>query len=177
MPETSLAWDSTAGRRQTSLRLDAADEATTARRPSWPKTLPRVSFVYLGGVDITGHVTGAGGAYRAAARAADQRVGRLLGAVLSRRSYQRENWTIVVVTDHGHLDGGRARRPRARGHHRVGGRRRTRHPAGRPAADHPPGRGGAAGPRGSRLATRSSVSAQARTTAVPTAAPPTASVN
>ena len=41
-----------------------------------------------------------------AGHAADQRVGRLLGTILSRRSYQRENWTIVVVTDHGHLDGG-----------------------------------------------------------------------
>ncbi len=180
VPETSLAWDSTgqAGAGQTSLATwDAADEATTRLAMAiLAEDAPRVSFVYLGGVDITGHVTGAGGAYRTAARAADQRVGRLMGTVLSRRSYQRENWTIVVVTDHGHLDAG--------GH---GGREpevttawaaaASRHPAGRPAADHPPGRGGAAGPRGSRLAARSSVSAQARTTAVPTAAPPTASVN
>jgi len=105
VPETSLAWDS---RDETSLAIwDAADEATTRRAMAiLAEDAPRVSFVYLGGVDITGHVTGAGGAYRAAARAADQRVGRLLGTVLSRRSYQRENWTIVVVTDHGHLDGG-----------------------------------------------------------------------
>jgi arylsulfatase A-like enzyme len=65
-----------------------------------------VSFIYLGGVDTAGHVTGVGGAYRAAVRAADQRVGRLLAAVRSRLSYERENWTIVVVTDHGHLDRG-----------------------------------------------------------------------
>jgi hypothetical protein len=33
-------------------------------------------------------------------------VGRLLDAVRSRPSYAREGWTIVVVTDHGHLDQG-----------------------------------------------------------------------
>jgi predicted AlkP superfamily pyrophosphatase or phosphodiesterase len=72
---------------------------------------PRLSFVYLGAVDVTGHLTGAGAAYRAAARAADQRVGRLLATVRSRPSHERppeeqESWTIVVVTDHGHLDQG-----------------------------------------------------------------------
>jgi hypothetical protein len=49
---------------------------------------------------------GAGGAYRAALRAADQRVERLLAAVRGRPSYPRERWTAVVVTDHGHLDAG-----------------------------------------------------------------------
>ena len=105
VPETSLAWDK---RDETSLTIwDAADEATTRLAADiLAQDAPRVSFVYLGGVDIVGHVTGAGGAYRTAARAADQRVGRLMGAVRSRRSYVRENWTIVAVTDHGHLDGG-----------------------------------------------------------------------
>ncbi len=95
VPETSLAgWD-------------AADEATTRLAVSvLAEDAPRVSFVYLGGVDIAGHLTGVGDAYRTAAQGADQRVGRLLGTVRSRRSYERENWTIVVVTDHGHLDTG-----------------------------------------------------------------------
>src|SRR5215471_12930391 len=44
---------------------------------------PRVSFVYLGAVDFAGHATGSGAAYRAALRAADQRVGRLVAAVRS----------------------------------------------------------------------------------------------
>jgi arylsulfatase A-like enzyme len=65
-----------------------------------------VSFVYLGAVDFAGHATGAGDVYRAALRAADQRVGRLLGTVRARPSYPRERWTAVVVTDHGHLDEG-----------------------------------------------------------------------
>ena len=105
VPETSLAWDT---RDETSLTIwDAADETTTRLAVDiLAQDAPRVSFVYLGGVDVAGHVTGAGGAYRTAARAADQRVGRLMGAVWSRRSYARENWTIVAVTDHGHLDGG-----------------------------------------------------------------------
>ena len=67
---------------------------------------PRVSFVYLGAVDFAGHATGSGTAYRAALRAADQRVGRLVAAVRARPSGPEEDWTIVVVTDHGHLDEG-----------------------------------------------------------------------
>jgi Type I phosphodiesterase / nucleotide pyrophosphatase len=67
---------------------------------------PRLSFVYLGAVDIAGHITGAGDVYRAAVLAADHRVGRLLAAIRSRPGYEREGWTVVVVTDHGHLDQG-----------------------------------------------------------------------
>jgi predicted AlkP superfamily pyrophosphatase or phosphodiesterase len=84
---------------------DAADEAITVLAASiLAQDSPRLSFVYLGAVDITGHAAGAGAVYRAAARAADQRVGRLLTAVRSRPA--TEAWTIVVVTDHGHLDRG-----------------------------------------------------------------------
>ena len=105
VPEASLAWDSRDGSSLAS--WDAADEATTAiATAALAGEAPRLSFVYLGGVDITGHVTGAGAAYRTALRAADRRVGRLVAAVRSRPAAPRENWTIVVVTDHGHLDGG-----------------------------------------------------------------------
>jgi len=95
VPEVSLeAWD-------------AADEAVTALAAKvLAEEGPRLSFVYLGAVDITGHAVGAGAAYRSAARAADARVGRLLGAVRSRPAHEGEGWTIVVVTDHGHLDRG-----------------------------------------------------------------------
>ena len=86
---------------------DEADEAVTALAASiLAADGPRVSFVYLGAVDAVGHVLGAGAAYREAARAADQRVGRLLAAVRSRPSFAAEDWTAVVVTDHGHLDQG-----------------------------------------------------------------------
>ena len=86
---------------------DAPDEATTALAAGiLTEDGPRLSFVYLGAVDITGHAVGAGAAYREAARAADERVGRLLAAVRSRPSFTQEAWTTVVVTDHGHLDQG-----------------------------------------------------------------------
>jgi predicted AlkP superfamily pyrophosphatase or phosphodiesterase len=86
---------------------DVADEAVTVLAASiLAGEGPRLSFVYLGAVDVVGHVLGAGDAYRKAARAADQRVGRLLAAVRSRPSFADEGWTVVVVTDHGHLDRG-----------------------------------------------------------------------
>ena len=67
---------------------------------------PRLSFVYLGAVNAAGHMAGAGAVYRDAAFAADRRVGILLDAVRSRPSHPLEGWTVVVVTDHGHLDRG-----------------------------------------------------------------------
>jgi Type I phosphodiesterase / nucleotide pyrophosphatase len=86
---------------------DAADEAVTSLAVAAIGTdAPRVSFVYLGAVDMAGHLHGVGSSYRDAAAAADERVGRLIGAVRSRPSYAREDWTIVVVTDHGHVDAG-----------------------------------------------------------------------
>jgi predicted AlkP superfamily pyrophosphatase or phosphodiesterase len=84
-----------------------ADESTTELAAAiLAEEGPRLSFVYLGAVDIAGHIAGAGAIYRAAVLAADQRVGRLLAAVRSRPAYEQEGWTIVVVTDHGHLDRG-----------------------------------------------------------------------
>jgi predicted AlkP superfamily pyrophosphatase or phosphodiesterase len=87
---------------------DAADEAATGLAAGILAggDAPRVSFVYLGAVDIYGHVTGAGEKYRAQALAADGRVGRLVGAVRSRPGFEEESWTIVAVTDHGHLEAG-----------------------------------------------------------------------
>ena len=101
---------------------DAADEAITALATSVIEADgPRVSFVYLGAVDINGHLSGVADAYHAAVRAADQRVARLVAAVRSRSARTSQNqasqnqashdqasedWTIVVVTDHGHVDEG-----------------------------------------------------------------------
>jgi hypothetical protein len=81
---------------------DAADEAITERAAAILAAdgvagTPRVSFAYLGAVDFAGHATGAGGAYRAALRAADQRAGRLLAAVRGRPSYPRERWTRAAT--------------------------------------------------------------------------------
>jgi predicted AlkP superfamily pyrophosphatase or phosphodiesterase len=105
VPQTSLAWDAAA--EDGLAAWDAADEATTARAAAiLAGQVPRVSFVYLGAVDFAGHAAGSGAAYQAALRAADQRVGRLVTAVRSRAPGPEQDWTIVVVTDHGHLDEG-----------------------------------------------------------------------
>jgi hypothetical protein len=84
---------------------DVADETVTSLAVSIIEADgPQASFVYLGAVDIAGHLIGAGADYHAAVRAADQRVGRLTTAVAARPD--SAHWTIVVVTDHGHLDEG-----------------------------------------------------------------------
>ncbi|MDT7842205.1 HAD-IA family hydrolase [Streptomyces justiciae] len=64
------------------------------------------SFVYLGAPDETAHFLGCGEAYEAAVRQADRRLGRLLAAIRSRPSCADERWTVLVVTDHGHVDAG-----------------------------------------------------------------------
>jgi len=65
------------------------------------------AFVYLGVNDATGHDQGCGDLYRAAIRRTDARVGRLLAAVASRPERAAENWTFILVTDHGQvLEGG-----------------------------------------------------------------------
>jgi Type I phosphodiesterase / nucleotide pyrophosphatase len=86
---------------------ETADEAVTDLAAAIvTEDGPRLSFVYLGAVDIAGHITGTGAVYRAAAQAADRRVGRLGAAVRGRPADEQQNWTVVVVTDHGHLDQG-----------------------------------------------------------------------
>ena len=67
---------------------------------------PQASFVYLGAVDETAHFLGCGAEYRRSITLADQRLGRLLAAVRSRSTYAEEEWTVIVVTDHGHVDAG-----------------------------------------------------------------------
>ncbi|MFI9270910.1 alkaline phosphatase family protein [Kitasatospora sp. NPDC052896] len=67
---------------------------------------PQATFVYLGAVDETGHFLGCGEEYRQSIRNADERLGRLLAAVRGRATYAEEEWTVIVVTDHGHLDQG-----------------------------------------------------------------------
>ncbi|MES5820412.1 HAD-IA family hydrolase [Streptomyces sp. RG80] len=64
------------------------------------------SFVYLGAPDETAHFLGCGEEYATSIHRADARLGTLLAAVRSRPSYADERWTVLVVTDHGHADGG-----------------------------------------------------------------------
>jgi predicted AlkP superfamily pyrophosphatase or phosphodiesterase len=64
------------------------------------------SFVYLGAADETAHLHGCGERYGASIENADARLGRLLEAVRGRAAFGREDWTVIVVTDHGHADEG-----------------------------------------------------------------------
>ncbi|MDH6127122.1 alkaline phosphatase family protein [Kitasatospora sp. GP82] len=64
---------------------------------------PQASFVYLGAVDETAHFLGCGEEYRRSIETADARLGRLLAAVADQPD---EEWTVIVVTDHGHVDQG-----------------------------------------------------------------------
>jgi len=68
---------------------------------------PAALFVYLGNPDEVSHETGAiGGEYRAALALADRHVGWLREAVRRRPTYDREDWLILVSTDHGRLPDG-----------------------------------------------------------------------
>lgn len=70
---------------------------------------PIVSFIYLGSPDMTAHFLGCGPEYRGAIEAADVRLGRILAAVGLADDAQGDpgdEWTVIVVTDHGHVDAG-----------------------------------------------------------------------
>jgi predicted AlkP superfamily pyrophosphatase or phosphodiesterase len=65
------------------------------------------AFVYLGDIDVVGHETNSRSReYRAAIERADAQVGRLVGALRRRPTYEREDWLILVSTDHGRNDAG-----------------------------------------------------------------------
>lgn len=86
---------------------DECDEQVTAEAVHVLATCePEASFVHLGAVDETAHFLGCGPDYRRAVLRADERLGRLLAAVRSRKTYASEAWTVIVVTDHGHVDAG-----------------------------------------------------------------------
>jgi predicted AlkP superfamily pyrophosphatase or phosphodiesterase len=64
------------------------------------------SFVYFGEGDVQAHNHGTGPDYTACIERCDARLGMLLDAIDSRPTRSGEAWTVVVVTDHGHLDDG-----------------------------------------------------------------------
>ncbi|MFI6011390.1 alkaline phosphatase family protein [Streptomyces sp. NPDC051243] len=80
----------------------AADAETIIRDQN-----PDVLFVYFGQSDIVGHSSGAGSqAYLDQIAVQDDYLGRLRAAIRARPSYATERWTVIVATDHGHLDAG-----------------------------------------------------------------------
>ena len=86
---------------------EQVDEAITVDAEAVLRRNPiDASFVYLGAADETAHLHGCGERYRNSIENADARLGRLLDAVRSRAEYPQEDWTVIVVTDHGHVDEG-----------------------------------------------------------------------
>lgn len=80
-----------------------ADDAESVLRDQNPDVL----FVYFGNTDVVAHDKGAmSQAYLDAIAVQDGYTGRLLAAIKARPAYADENWTVIVTTDHGHLDDG-----------------------------------------------------------------------
>jgi len=68
---------------------------------------PDAGFVYVGEPDVAAHEYGGRSPeYRAAIVTADEHVGALLEAIRNRPSFAREDWLILISTDHGHRDEG-----------------------------------------------------------------------
>lgn len=64
----------------------------------------RAVFVYLGEIDEVGHRVGVGAEYVEELHHVDACIGRILDS-LERRTDAHE-WTVLVTTDHGHVDAG-----------------------------------------------------------------------
>jgi predicted AlkP superfamily pyrophosphatase or phosphodiesterase len=68
---------------------------------------PDAAFVYLGYPDVAAHdFGGLSPEYTGSIQLADALVGELLRAVRSRPTFDKEDWLILVCTDHGHRDEG-----------------------------------------------------------------------
>jgi len=63
-------------------------------------------FAYAVLPDIVGHTEGVTDRYRQAVEACDEQLGVLLAAIDARGNREHEDWTVIVLTDHGHLDAG-----------------------------------------------------------------------
>lgn len=66
-----------------------------------------LTFVYLGDTDEVAHDLGPlGQEYTDALLTQDTQLGDLLDAIRSRPAYPAERWTVLITTDHGHVDAG-----------------------------------------------------------------------
>lgn len=85
--------------------FDEADQLVAdAARKVLAEQDPAALFVFFGQVDAAGHQHGFHPdvrQYAAAIARVDRHVGKVLGAVKGRASHDREDWLIIVATDHG----------------------------------------------------------------------------
>ncbi|SKB85511.1 alkaline phosphatase family protein [Daejeonella lutea] len=65
------------------------------------ETGPDLSWVYLEFTDDMGHLYGDSDQFTDAVKLADRRVGQIWAAIKERREKYREDWLIIVTTDHG----------------------------------------------------------------------------
>ncbi|MEQ4205119.1 alkaline phosphatase family protein [Actinopolymorpha sp. B17G11] len=64
------------------------------------------AFVYFGSPDGIAHEFGVCPDYTAAIERSDARIGQVLDTILARPTAAQEHWTVIVATDHGHVDAG-----------------------------------------------------------------------
>ncbi|QDP95485.1 hypothetical protein FOE78_05825 [Microlunatus elymi] len=87
--------------------LDALDEQVTRRAEEFiaghDSSQGSLLVCYLGAPDEIAHAHGTGPLYDESIARADARVVRLLAAIGAR---PEEEWTVIAVTDHGHVDAG-----------------------------------------------------------------------
>ena len=87
--------------------LLAIDEATTGRCAAELLTRDHaLTFCYLVMPDMVGHHQGVTPRYREAIETCDAQLGVLLAAIAARPGRADEEWTVIVLTDHGHRDEG-----------------------------------------------------------------------
>jgi predicted AlkP superfamily pyrophosphatase or phosphodiesterase len=79
-------------------------QATDAAVKHLTETDADAIFLYVGQVDVAGHTHGfhpSVSQYIEAIERADKLVGRVLAAVKGRKSFAREDWLVIVTSDHG----------------------------------------------------------------------------
>lgn len=82
---------------------DAVGDATELAIMAADPTVPNFVFSYFVGVDENGHLYGgASPQYAEAIRNVDRNLGEILQAIGDWEAVNNEQWTILVVTDHGH---------------------------------------------------------------------------
>ena len=62
---------------------------------------PDFTFIHLDDIDHAGHAVGFGEKYNKAIQKIDHQIGELLAVVHKREQQYKEDWLIVLVTDHG----------------------------------------------------------------------------
>ena len=91
------------------LKLRAGNDAgTTAKVVDYLLNgNPDSTFVHLDEIDGAGHSNGSDSiAYTRGHKTADQQIGQMLQAIEQRKTYNKEDWVVMVTSDHGHTPGG-----------------------------------------------------------------------